>query len=174
MRRLMLLRHAKSAWGEGVADRERPLAKRGREAAPRLGRYLADEQLWPDLVLVSPARRTQETWNLVRAELGEVLARSEPRIYEASAARLLDLVRETDDGVRTLLVIGHNPGLQDLARLTAGQGDRYALARMMQKYPTAGLAVIDFPEPAWRAVAARTGRLDRFVTPKSLGAGEDD
>ncbi|MBX9908518.1 MAG: histidine phosphatase family protein [Beijerinckiaceae bacterium] len=175
MRRLMLLRHAKSSWPAGLADRERPLATRGREAAPVMGRYLADELLLPDLVLVSPARRTAETWELVAPMLPERPAvHVEPRIYEAAARRLLEVVTEQDAGVKTLLMIGHNPGFEELAALLTGHGDRYASVRMARKYPTCGLAVLDFPVEDWRDVAARGGRLDRFVTPESLGEGPDE
>lgn len=170
----MFLRHAKSNWPEGVADRERPLATRGREAAPVMGRYLADELLLPDLVLVSPARRTQETWELVAPMLPErPPVRHEPRIYEAEASRLLQVVQEIEGPVATVLLIGHNPGFEELAALLTGHGDRYASARMAQKYPTCGLAVLDFAVEDWRDVAARGGRLDRFVTPASLGEGPD-
>ena len=175
MRRLMLLRHAKSNWPTGVADRERPLAARGREAAPVMGRYLADELLLPDLVLVSPARRTVETWDLVAPMLpSRPAVRFEPRIYEAGADRLLDVVQEIEGDVRALLLIGHNPGFADLATELTGHGDRYAAARIAQKYPTCGLAVLDFAVENWRDVAARGGRLDRFVTPASLGEGPDE
>ena len=174
MRRLMLLRHAKSAHPAGGSDIDRPLAPRGREAAPRIGAYLRDEGLFPDLVLVSSARRTRETWDLVRPALGDVAARLEPRIYEAPADRLLAVVREVEPDVRALLMIGHNPGFADLARWLVGDGDRHASTRLSRKYPTAGLAVIDFPVDSWARVDGRAGRLDRFVTPKTLGADEDD
>lgn len=175
MRRLLLLRHAKSNWPTGVADRDRPLAARGREAAPLMGRYLAEELLLPDLVLVSPARRTSETWELVRPMLPERPGTHfEPRIYESKSTRLLEVVQETEPDVRTLLMIGHNPGFEELAKTLTGHGDRYAAARMAQKYPTCGLAVIDFAVDDWRDVAARGGRLDRFVTPASLGEGPDE
>uniref|UniRef100_A0A9E8A319 Histidine phosphatase family protein n=1 Tax=Bosea sp. NBC_00436 TaxID=2969620 RepID=A0A9E8A319_9HYPH len=175
MRRLMLLRHAKSHWPTGVADRDRPLAARGREAAPVMGRYLADELLLPDLVLISPAKRTVETWEMVAPMLPEKPATQyEPRIYEAKVERLLDVVQEVEGDVRTLLLIGHNPGFEELAHLLTGHGDRYAAARMSQKYPTCGLAVIDFAVEHWYAIAAREGRLDRFVTPGSLGEGPDE
>lgn len=174
MRRLMLLRHAKSAWPAGIADLDRPLNERGREAAPRMGRYLQDEGLLPDLVLVSSARRTQETWDLVRAAVGDVETRTEPRIYEAPSARLLAVVQEVSATARTLLMIGHNPGFEDLSKTLVGHGDRYAFARLSQKFPTAGLAVVDFAVESWSEVAARGGRLDRFVTPKTLGADADD
>ncbi len=171
----MLLRHAKSNWPAGMADGERPLAARGREAAPVMGRYLADELLLPDLVLISPARRTQETWELVAPMLPEAPAtRTEPRVYEAGPDRLLHVAQETEADVRTLLMIGHNPGFAELAALLTGHGDRYASARMSQKYPTCGLAVLDFAIEDWRDLAARGGRLDRFVTPASLGEGPDE
>lgn len=175
MRRLMLLRHAKSNRPEGVADRERPLATRGREAAPVMGRYLADELLLPDLVLISSSRRTLETWELVAPMLPEKPATHvEPRIYEARAERLLHVAQEVEPQVKTLLMVGHNPGFEDLATLLIGHGDRYAAARMSQKFPTCGLAVIDFAIEDWRDLAPRGGRLDRFVTPASLGEGPDE
>jgi phosphohistidine phosphatase len=175
MLRLMLLRHAKSNWPIGVADRDRPLAARGREAAPMIGRYLADELLLPDLVLVSPALRTAETWQLVAPMLPEKpSSQYEPRIYEAKPERLLRVVQETGAGVRTLLMIGHNPGFEELSAQLTGHGDRYAAARMAQKFPTCGLAVLDFAVEDWRDVAPRAARLDRFVTPASLGEGPDE
>lgn len=175
MRRLMLLRHAKSSWPADTADRDRPLATRGREAAPAMGRYLADELLFPDLVLISPARRTQETWELVRPMLPERPAtQTEPRIYEAPSGQLLEVVQAVEPTVKTLLMIGHNPGFEELAGRLAGHGDRYAAARLSQKYPTCGLAVLDFDVEDWRDVTSRAGRLDRFVTPASLGEGPDD
>ncbi len=174
MRRLMLLRHAKSDWPNGMADLDRPLSPRGREAGPLMAAYMAQEGLLPDLALVSPARRTRETWDLVAPAVGAPPSRREPRIYEAPAERLLEVVREAEDGVRVLLLVGHNPGSEDLARRLVGHGDRYAFARMAQKYPTAGLAVIDFAVERWSEVDGRGGRLDRFVTPKSIGAGEDE
>lgn len=175
MLRLMLLRHAKSNWPTGVADRDRPLAARGREAAPLMGGYLAEELLLPDLVLISPARRTVETWELVAPMLPEKPATQyEPRIYEARTSALLDVVQETAPVVKTLLMIGHNPGFENLAQSLTGHGDRYAAARMSQKYPTCGLAVLNFAIEDWRDVAERGGRLDRFVTPASLGEGPDD
>jgi phosphohistidine phosphatase len=175
MRRLMLLRHAKSNWPAGVADRERPLAQRGREAAPVMGRYLAEELLLPDLVLISPAKRTQETWELVGSMLPEKPAtHTEPRIYEAKTERLLHVAQAVEPQVKTVLMIGHNPGFEELAALLTGHGDRYAASRMAQKYPTCGLAVIDFAIEDWRDLSPRGGRLDRFVTPASLGEGPDE
>ncbi|MBB6166468.1 SixA phosphatase family protein [Chelatococcus composti] len=175
MLRLMLLRHAKSAWPAGMADHERPLAPRGREAAPLMGRYLAGEHLVPDLAIVSTARRTQETWDLVAAAFAEVVAkRDEQRIYEAKTDAILAVVRETGPDVRTLLVVGHNPGFADLAVRLVGHGDRYAFAHLRQKFPTAALAVIDFAIDSWADVAEQGGRLDRFITPKMIGGEDED
>lgn len=170
----MLLRHAKSNWPAGMADRERPLSERGRETAPAMGAYLADEDLLPDLVLVSPARRTVETWELIAPMLPQRPPhRYEPRIYEAPVRRLLEVVQETEGDVATLMLVGHNPGCEELAALLSAEGEGSALKRMAAKYPTAGLAVIDLAVSDWRDAAPRTGRLARFVTPATLGEGPD-
>ncbi|MGO4523594.1 histidine phosphatase family protein [Microvirga sp. 2MCAF35] len=174
MLRLLLLRHAKAAWPSGTLDLDRPLAKRGQEASLVMGSYLKSERLEPDLVVVSPARRTQETWERVQPFLGEIEMRRDGRIYEAPVGRLLDILREVEPEARTLLLIGHNPGFEELAKLLIGEGDMDGILRLGQKYPTAGLAVIDFAVSDWADVGHKSGRLERFVTPKSLGSGEDD
>ena len=174
MRRLIMLRHAKSARPPGVDDFDRPLAARGREAAPRMGAYLRDEGLFPDLALVSPSRRTRETWDLVRPALGKVETRFEQAIYEAPAARLLAAVQDVEAPVRSLLMVGHNPGFEDLARRLAGHGDSGALARLNEKFPTSAVAVLDFAVESWAEVERGGGRLERFVAPKDLGVEEDD
>lgn len=174
MRRLLLLRHAKSAWPGGTSDADRPLAARGRDAAPRMGAYLAEQNLIPDLALVSDARRSRETWDLVGPALPPTPMRLEPRIYEASVERLLAVLHGIEESVETLLMVGHNPGFEGLARALAGEGDPAGLSRLAEKYPTAGLAVITFNTERWSKAVRRSGRLDRFVTPKSLGVDEDD
>ena len=174
MRRLMLLRHAKAGPLAAGGDLERALAESGRAGAQSLGAYLAGEQLYPDLVLVSPALRARQTYEAVRPFIEASADRVEPGLYGASAGQLLTLVRDTEPAIRSLLAIGHNPGFEDLAKLLVGSGDRYAIARLLAKYPTAGLAVIDFPDEDWTTAGPGAGRLDRFVTPKSLGAEEDD
>ncbi|WP_127089319.1 SixA phosphatase family protein [Aquabacter cavernae] len=169
MRRLILLRHAKSDWPDGIVDLERPLAARGRTAAPLMGRYLAREGLVPDRILVSPARRTRETWDLLSAEMkGLPDSASEPRIYEASAARLLAVVREQPDTAHTLLLIGHNPGFEDLADTLVQNGSVSARDAMDEKFPTGAVAVIDLPVDRWIDIAPDSGRLDRFITPRML------
>jgi phosphohistidine phosphatase len=175
MKRLILLRHAKSARPAGIADHERPLARRGFEDSRAMGFYLKQEMLLPDLVLVSTSNRTRQTWDVVIQGLGEVpTVRFEPKLYDASAARLAAVIAETPPEVKLLLLIGHNPGLADLALRLAGHGDRYALTRMRAKYPTCALAVLDLPGEDWRSLGAGSARLDRFVTPKGLGALAED
>jgi phosphohistidine phosphatase len=175
MLRLILLRHAKSGYPDGVKDHDRPLAARGCEAAPRMGAYLAVEHLIPDLVVISTARRTQETFALVAKAYSEVLNhRSDKRIYEAPPERLLEVIRETPDTVRTLMLVGHNPGSQELTAMLTGYGDRFAFARMTQAYPTCGTVVLDFDVAHWADIAPKGGRLERFVTPASIGDGPDE
>jgi phosphohistidine phosphatase len=166
--RLLLLRHAKSAWPDGIPDHDRPLATRGLKAAPLMGSYMAREALISDLVLVSTARRTQETWALVGAELPASIERRDVgEIYEAPAERLAAVIRATDASVQTLLLVGHNPGFQDLALQLAGVGEADGLARLREKFPTGALAVIDFAV-GWQDVTEGSGRLERLVVPRSL------
>jgi phosphohistidine phosphatase len=175
MRRLMLLRHAKSDWTGAASDHERVLAERGRLAAPIIGRYLAAEGLIPDLVLVSDSERTMETWELVAAHLpAELKVEYEPRLYEAPPSAVGRVLRGLGKGPRTVLVVGHNPGMAGTALALVGHGDRYALARMQQKFPTCGLAVLDLDGDDWNELAEASARLDRFVTPKSLDASQED
>lgn len=175
MRRLLILRHAKSDWPSGFSDFDRPLAPRGKLAAPMMGRYLRDEGLIPDLAIISSARRTVDTWALVHPELGEeVPYRLELRIYEAPYEHLVEVIKAVPDEVRTLLLVGHNPGSEELAVAMIGFGDRFAAQRLQKKYPTAGLCVLDFDVERWSGIAERSARLDRFVTPASLGHGPDE
>ncbi len=174
MRRLMLLRHAKAERPLGTPDRERALAPRGREDAQRIAAYIARHHLVPDLVLISPSARTRQSWEpIAPALLGRVSVRYEERLYEASAQSIMSLVREATHGAHALLVIGHNPGLQDLARLIIASGDVEARERLTEKLPTSGLVVIDFAFDDWGKLHPHSGRLDRFVTPRSLEEATD-
>jgi phosphohistidine phosphatase len=167
--RLFLLRHAKSARPDDVADYDRPLAERGRKTAPLIGAYMAREHLFPDLVLVSPARRTQETWKRVAEALPASIAeRDVPNLYGAPATRILGILGRIEPSVRTVMLVGHNPGLQDVASSLVGSGDPEACARLAEKFPTAGLAIIAFETDHWADISAGSGRLERFVTPRSL------
>jgi phosphohistidine phosphatase len=168
--RLMLLRHAKAEKAEGgMGDRQRRLTDRGRSDAAMIGAYLACHALEPDLAIVSPAERTRETWEGVAAELAAVPPVAyEERLYNAGAQAILALVNAAPTAVRTLLVIGHNPGLHEAARLLIASGDVEARERLNEALPTSGLVVIDFAGEDWRKLHPKGGRLERFVTPRSL------
>lgn len=170
MKRLILLRHAKSSWDDSrVEDFDRPLAPRGKRAATAMARYLADEELAPDLVLCSAAKRTVDTWKRLADKLGGTVAvRIEPALYLAEAHALLDRLRAAPAEASRVLLIGHNPGMHALARFLTGGGGDEALARLAAKFPTAALAVIDFDVAEWSGLGRRKGRLERFVTPKDL------
>ena len=174
MRRLLLLRHSKTERPEpGERDRDRKLMPRGRADAPLIGAYMARHRLIPDLVLVSPAQRTVETWALVGAAFSKApKVMKNDRIYNAGTETLADLIRETDDA-RSLLLVGHNPGLHDLATELIGSGDVEARESLNEKLPTSGLVVIDFAFDDWSELHDSAGRLDQFVTPRSIGAASD-
>jgi phosphohistidine phosphatase len=172
-RRLILLRHAKSAWPD-VADHERPLAGRGRRAAPAAGRWLRQSGHVPDLVLCSTARRARETWQLAEEELGaRPRTTFEERVYGASAAELLDLARETPSGVRTLMIVGHEPSMSSLTlELASAQpgSDNGALERVRAKFPTAAIAVLACAG-SWPELGPGQARLEEFVAPSELRSG---
>lgn len=167
MSRLMLLRHAKSDRPAGVGDHDRPLNDRGREAAPLVGAYLAAHKLIPDLIVCSTSARTRETCALVMAKLPKsVRVVFEEELYLAESDAILALVRALPRNAASALLIGHNPGMHEAAIELAGTGDADARRRLHDKFPTAALAVIDFDD--WGAVRTRSGRLERYVTPKTL------
>jgi phosphohistidine phosphatase len=157
----MLLRHAKSDWPD-VPDRERPLAKRGRRDAPRIGRWLHDHGYLPDVVVCSAAVRTRQTWKLVAPELGgSPSVTFEPRAYAASALTLLYLVQELPSRYRAALLIAHNPGIAELATSLAENGNAGL------RFPTAAAAVLEFTGP-WPALAPAQARLLAYTTPADL------
>ncbi|MFG2550683.1 SixA phosphatase family protein [Streptomyces sp. NPDC048581] len=160
LRRLVVLRHAKSAWPDGVADHERPLAPRGRRDAPVAGRMLADADCLPDLALCSTAARARATWELASAEWGTPPpVRHDQRLYGADVPELLAVVREVPPEVETLLLVGHNPGLEDLVLELAGDGLDDTLDEVRTKFPTSAIAVLAWHGPAWRALAPGTALL---------------
>jgi phosphohistidine phosphatase len=172
MLRLMLLRHAKSSWpSSGMQDAARPLSERGEAAARLMGAYMAHHSLIPDRILCSPARRTRETLAGIAtrwpANMDVVFDR---RLYEATPQSILSVIRVQDEAARTLLVIGHNPGLQETAELLIAAGDVEMRERLREKFPTAALAVIDFAIDKWRSIHERSGRLDRYIIPRSVAA----
>jgi phosphohistidine phosphatase len=170
MRTLILFRHAKSSWADSsLDDFDRPLNGRGRKTAPMMASWLREEGLVPDLALVSAARRTIETWQaMARILEAPVVHRIEPDLYLASPDRILTVIGSVDDAVRTLLVLGHNPGTEDLAGLLAAADGGKANRRMREKFPTASAAVIDFAEGGWSGVRAGAGRLRAFQRPRDL------
>jgi phosphohistidine phosphatase len=175
MRRLMLLRHAKAVRAEpGAHDFDRALAPAGRDASPRIGAYMAGHALKPDLTICSPARRAKETWELA-AGAYSTLPRTtyDQRIYGLSADGLLGLVRTTSTDVKLLLLVGHNPSLEDLAALLIAPGGPAARAGLGEKFPTGALAVIDVPIDQWNQLQPKSGHFDRLVTPKMLSAARE-
>lgn len=171
---LILLRHAKAEPGSfSVADIERPLADRGRSDAPRLGAWITAHDLVPDYIVCSPARRARETLALAKPAFGNAVETVyEPAIYEATAMRILTLVRRTPVHVKRLMLVGHNPGFENLAKDLTGTADEEAGQRLDKKYPTAGLAVLSWPKASsvetWQKVTGRTAHLAAFVAPRYL------
>jgi phosphohistidine phosphatase len=167
MKRLSLLRHAKSGWDDpALADFDRPLNARGREAARAMGRAMRELGLSYDRVVASPAARAAGTIE----ELGESYGPLDPawdeRLYLAAPDRLLEIVRATGDAYGSLLLVGHNPGIERLALLLSRGGPLHDSVAL--KYPTGALAEIDFPVECWRDVAEGEGTLVRFVRPRNL------
>jgi phosphohistidine phosphatase len=174
MRRLMLLRHAKTERAEpSQRDRDRKLVKRGRSDAETIAGYMAHHDLIPDLALVSPARRTQETWELIANGFRKTPRYiDEERIYNASTDALMTLIGKAR-GAHSLLVIGHNPGLHNVSLLLVASGDIAMRERLVERLPTSGLVIIDFAFDAWTKLHPQSGRLEHFVTPRLLGNAAD-
>jgi phosphohistidine phosphatase len=163
--RLVLIRHAKAA--EGTLDLGRPLTRRGHRDAHAVGALLADHGIVPDEVAVSPARRTVETWNEVADRLGATPpVRIDERIYDNRLSLLLDVIHDTDDGIGTLALVGHNPGIGALANALAdGRSDPAALGELAGGYRTAGTAVLRYAG-SWAQLQAGGAELELFATPR--------
>ena len=167
MKRVYLLRHAKSSWkGRGLPDHDRPLAPRGLRAAKAIAGHLLEQGVEPELVLCSTARRARETFERIERVVGTPAVRFEPELYDASAGMLASRLRDVDDAVGSVLLIGHNPAIQllalDLARSTR------ELRELEAKFPTAGFATLVFPGSSWRALAPGAAKLTEFVRPRDL------
>ena len=162
-RRIDLLRHAKSSWDNpGLADHDRPLTSRGRRAATRIGRHLREAGVEPELILCSTARRARDTLALL--DLAGAVS-VEPGLYGASSDLLLERLRETSDDVHSLLLVGHNPGIEGLAGVLAAEGPlRDELAA---GFPTAALATLTF-DGGWRELRPAACELVAFVKPREL------
>jgi phosphohistidine phosphatase len=164
-----LLRHAKSSWDDAtIPDHDRPLAPRGARATRRIADHLSSAGIRPDLVLCSSARRTLETLDALRPALGETAEVSiEPELYGADAWEIMERLRAVDARMGQVLVIAHNPGLQDLAIELSGEGDAALLNQLRTKFPTGALATLDV-EVAWAQLGAGHAHLTHLVTPKDL------
>jgi phosphohistidine phosphatase len=160
MRTLYLLRHAKSSWKDAsLADFERPLKKRGREAAEAMGRFLASKKVNLSILISSPSIRTRQTTEIVQreAKLG-VEPQFDQRIYEASLSTLVQIVSEIPDDKKAAMLVGHNPGMEELLAF---------LTREHRQVPTGALARISI-DSSWKEAGRSSGKLEWFVTPKDL------
>jgi phosphohistidine phosphatase len=166
-KRLFLLRHAKSSWDDPeLADHDRPLAPRGRRAAKAMAEHLRRERIAPALVLCSSARRAQETLDRIAPALGaDASVLIEAELYRASASDLLERLRRLPETTGSVMLVGHNPAVQELALTVASRGP--GRAAIQGKYPTAGLAAFGF-EGSWSELHAGAAELVGFVTPKAL------
>ena len=166
--RLWLLRHAKSSWDDtDLPDVERPLAPRGQQAADRMRDYLAAEGIEPQLVLCSSATRARETLARVLPGLGtELQVLIELDLYTFDADALLGRLSRVPDDVASVMLVGHNPAIEELAVRNAHPGDRHH--ELYEKNPTAGQAEIEFPAGTWNTIEAQPGALTRFVVPRDL------
>jgi phosphohistidine phosphatase len=167
---LTLLRHAKSGWDDPVArDFDRPLNPKGRRAAATMGRHLRELEVRFDRVIASPAVRVKETVAEVERGLGRALSPDwDRRLYLASTATLLDVVHEAKGAASSILLIGHNPGLEDLTLLLVPDDAGGLRDVAEEKYPTATLAEMTFDTDDWADVAAGRGVLRRFVRPRDV------
>jgi phosphohistidine phosphatase len=177
MKRLLLLRHAKAVQGGSkTGDFERSLNERGEHDAPRMGAIMQHRRYIPDLALCSTSKRTMETWEHVALELSnkpEVNFSGE--LYLASAKLIANIVRSIRWPASAVLIVGHNPGLEECARTLArkprSEEERGNSERLLEKFPTAALAVLDFEVEAWSDIEAGAGRLVDFLRPKELTSG---
>jgi phosphohistidine phosphatase len=166
MKRLILVRHAKSSWSNAnMQDKERPLNDRGREAAPKIGKWLAGKGYQPDQVIASAATRCQETWAALADQLQPVSdVRFEDYLYLATPDEMLDVLKTATGEV--VLLVGHMPGIGDLAREL--RRDPPPLHSIFSKYPTAGTTVMDFRIDDWAHLQVGTGIFQDFITPGDL------
>jgi phosphohistidine phosphatase len=164
---LHLLRHAKSSWNEvELADHDRPLAPRGRRAADAIARHMREQAIAPELVLSSTARRARETVERIRPALGAAPIRYERELYGASATELLERLRTVPDGVASVLLVGHNPAMEELALVIARPSPRRDELEI--KFPTGALATLSVAAASWTELRRGGGELVAFVRPRDL------
>ncbi len=169
-RRILFLRHAKSSWAEPDGDDySRPLAPRGRRAAAVMGVYIRDEGLAPELVLCSGARRARDTWEIVAAALDKrPPVEHEDALYMIGPDRLLKRLRKAPDSAKSVLVVGHEGGVDALARSLSANGAAALRRKLGEKFPTASLAVVALDLDRWSDLSEGTGTLTVFAAPKDL------
>ncbi len=177
--RLLLLRHAKSDWSKDADDHDRPLSERGGKAAPLMARYMRSKDYLPQAVLCSTAERTRETLDLLLAAWTKKPAiRYERELYLADWPVLLASLKKAPSRASPLLLVGHNPGMEQLALALAlqptGLSARGRLQRLTQKFPTGALAVLDFDIVSWRGLKPGLGQLVDYVRPKDISGGSSD
>ena len=170
MKVLYLLRHAKSSWKDpALDDFDRPLNKRGKQAGKLMGKHLNRDGVRPHLILCSAAERARMTLGLVAGELGgEIPTEIEDDLYMAGPEEMVRRLAHVDDSVASVMMIGHNPGIEHLAVILTGDGDGVSWQRMNEKYPTAALAVLTFDISTWRRIEPGSGTLTAFVCPRDL------
>ncbi|GAA0773555.1 histidine phosphatase family protein [Roseibium denhamense] len=168
--RLMLLRHAKSDWGDpSLDDIDRPLNPRGKAAAASMGRYIKEKRLFPDVILCSTSQRTRETLSRLLPHLPQkTTIQLLPDLYTSSEGDYLSLIKSHGGSAAALMVIGHNPATEQTALDLSATGADDAMADMREKYPTAALAIVDFKGSDWAELQADTGHLERFVKSRDL------
>lgn len=170
MKTLYLLRHAKSDWSDdGLSDHDRPLAPRGEKACPAMGRHLAERGFVPDRILCSTAERARDTL----ARMASQWNRKPPTDYDealylASPARILRRVATVPDDAASVMVVGHNPGLNQVLERLAAHGDNEARRNAAEKFPTCAFAAIDLPIESWADVEGAEGTLTHYTTPRRL------
>ncbi len=169
---LYLQRHAKSSWADtGLDDHERPLNGRGRDACRRLARHWRKADIRPEMVLCSDAARTRETFERIaeRLKAEPPPVTFVPALYLAEPETILEVVAAQPAKLHRLMVVGHNPGLEELAQLMIGDGDPADVGRLVDKFPTGALATLDFGAArGWRDLKPRAARLTAYVIPAEL------
>jgi phosphohistidine phosphatase len=167
IKRMYLLRRAKSSWKHPeLSDHERPLAGRGRRAATAIARHLREHEIAPELVLCSTARRALETFERIEPALATAAVRYERELYTATADTLLERLHDVPDEITSVLLIGHNPSIEQLAlELVRPSPERRELET---KFPTAALATLEFLGPSWRDIDRGGATLVNVVRPRDL------
>jgi len=168
VRTVILLRHGKSSWSDPtLADLDRPLAPRGEGASRSIAKYMRRKKIRPALVLCSPSLRTRQTLEAIASSLGKSSSvELEPQLYAASEAKVLELLQALPESVDSVMLIGHNPSLHELALLLVSRGAE--LPRLEQKFPTGALATLVLDSESWAALRPGDGELVDYIVPREL------